>query len=698
MAQHLANMDNRIRCGTIHTLAQKGVIHKPLLPSQELPDMHYGNQVVVMEVWGTGNMVSFLPIVNGGPGIDEVAQSGRWYLPLESPYHDPEMQSKELKYGRSSNKPWSVQWVDIRKQYRVETEFLLPYTEWKTWKRRSSTPDLVAPLFLEGRSLEVLQQYYMLVPGTLAWLPPKTSIAPDSIIFQQQTRQEFFHHPALIADFEVSTGIVSFYVISTTMGNRTVQELNAQTKTDGFFNRVSRQQYVLLQDKIKSKDHGFEVVTPGVGKGMYSGRLTKQTFVQLITKYRIEAKYLKLFRPDGDSSKKIVLDAESLNSLRAQAAIVQEHPLGTIISGEGRPLRWRDFEEGFVCYLPPVLSEPSVLHAQTKDDTINIFGLPCLVTGKVNGMVKVHVIWNNSQDPITRINCLGGYPPTSSLAIDGFGAQSHDFAPILKLKSGSPQFRSLCYVKVDKEYWVEYTNLKAWSTTPIHLAAGEVKILQDYRIQYLLYGSDMLSETMDAIRGQHPYIPGLAVSMSDEEEGNAPETVEHPGWAKQTQVTQQDTFQPPVPHKLPTHSPTPSMLSGSTQYAPLSRPPAAFEAPPAAPPTKPSSHTHCESDGTNLALTDNTNDDNASGCRIYIGSLIYKAKASDVHALITKSGFTVKRILMDWDHVAGRNPSFCFVELPTKEEADRAIGVLNGRLVLGRPIKTGSCVPRVYWR
>ncbi|KAF2809457.1 uncharacterized protein BDZ99DRAFT_476883 [Mytilinidion resinicola] len=688
-------MGNRIKCGTVHTLAAKEAIHEPLLPSQELPDRHYGSQVVVVEVWGKGNMVSFLPIVAGGPGIDEVAQSGRWYLPLESPDHTPEIQTKELKYGCSSNKPWAVRWVDVRKQYRVETEFLLPYTDWKMWEWGSTAADLAAPLSLENRSLELLQLYYMLVPGTLAWLPTKTSIAPDSVIFRQQTKLDFFYHPVLIADFEVSTGMASFYII-TTMGNKTVQEVNSQTQTDGFFNRVSRQQYVLLQDKIKSKDLGFEVITPGVGKGMYSGRLTKQSFVKLITKYCIEGKYLKLFRPDGDSSKKIVLDAASLEILRVQAAKAQEHPLGVIISGEGRPLRWKDFEEGFVCYLPPVLSEPSVVHAQTKEDSINIFGLPCLVTGTVNGMVKIHVIWNNGQDPITRINRLGEYAPACSLAIDGFGAQPHDDAPILKLRPGSPQFRSLCYVKVDKEYWVEYTNLKAWSTEPIHLDAGEVETLQEYRVQNQLYGSDMLPETMNALRGQHPYIPGLAISMSFEEEGNVPETVEHPGWAMQTRTAQQGSLQPPCPHGLQAHSPTPSMLSGSTQYAPLPRLTSA--APPAGSPTKPSLHAHELSNSIDATLTDSTNDDNAGGRRIYIGNLIYQAKASDVHALFTKNGFTVKRILMDWDHAAGRNPSFCFVELPTPEEANRAIATLNGRMVLGRPVKAGPCVPRKIYR
>ena len=49
---------------------------------------------------------------------------------------------------------------------------------------------------------------------------------------------------------------------------------------------------------------------------------------------------------------------------------------------------------------------------------------------------------------------------------------------------------------------------------------------------------------------------------------------------------------------------------------------------------------------------------------------------------------------MSIDPFSGRNPSYCFVELATKEEADRAILEMNGKECLRRPIKVGPGVAR----
>ena len=47
---------------------------------------------------------------------------------------------------------------------------------------------------------------------------------------------------------------------------------------------------------------------------------------------------------------------------------------------------------------------------------------------------------------------------------------------------------------------------------------------------------------------------------------------------------------------------------------------------------------------------------------------------------------------MSIDPYTGRNPSYCFVELKTKVQADQAIQDLNGKDFLGRPIKIGPGV------
>ena len=44
---------------------------------------------------------------------------------------------------------------------------------------------------------------------------------------------------------------------------------------------------------------------------------------------------------------------------------------------------------------------------------------------------------------------------------------------------------------------------------------------------------------------------------------------------------------------------------------------------------------------------------------------------------------------MSIDPFSGRNPSYCFVELVNKEQADQAIAELNGKPILGRPVKIG---------
>ena len=49
---------------------------------------------------------------------------------------------------------------------------------------------------------------------------------------------------------------------------------------------------------------------------------------------------------------------------------------------------------------------------------------------------------------------------------------------------------------------------------------------------------------------------------------------------------------------------------------------------------------------------------------------------------------------MSIDPYSGRNPSYCFVELATKEQADRAMLELNGRDILGRPVKLGPGIAR----
>ena len=46
-----------------------------------------------------------------------------------------------------------------------------------------------------------------------------------------------------------------------------------------------------------------------------------------------------------------------------------------------------------------------------------------------------------------------------------------------------------------------------------------------------------------------------------------------------------------------------------------------------------------------------------------------------------------ERIDISIDPFTGRNPSYCFVELETKEKSEQAMQQLDGRDFLGRPVK-----------
>ncbi|BCR91096.1 RNA-binding protein [Aspergillus chevalieri] len=77
----------------------------------------------------------------------------------------------------------------------------------------------------------------------------------------------------------------------------------------------------------------------------------------------------------------------------------------------------------------------------------------------------------------------------------------------------------------------------------------------------------------------------------------------------------------------------------------------------------------------------------SEGRRLYVGNMPYTAKSEDVEALFTAAKFSIERIDIAIDPFTGRNPSYCFVDLPTKELADRAMGQLDGHDMLGRPVK-----------
>ncbi|KAJ5169193.1 uncharacterized protein N7482_004787 [Penicillium canariense] len=77
----------------------------------------------------------------------------------------------------------------------------------------------------------------------------------------------------------------------------------------------------------------------------------------------------------------------------------------------------------------------------------------------------------------------------------------------------------------------------------------------------------------------------------------------------------------------------------------------------------------------------------SEGRRLYVGNMPYTAKSEDVEALFTAAEYLIERIDIAIDPFTGRNPSYCFVDLQTKEHAQQAMTELDGRDMLGRPVK-----------
>ncbi|KAI1454755.1 RNA-binding domain-containing protein [Annulohypoxylon moriforme] len=85
----------------------------------------------------------------------------------------------------------------------------------------------------------------------------------------------------------------------------------------------------------------------------------------------------------------------------------------------------------------------------------------------------------------------------------------------------------------------------------------------------------------------------------------------------------------------------------------------------------------------------------AEGRRIYIGNLRYQAKPDDIEEILKANELgNFESIHMSIDHFTGRNPSYCFVEFPDRDSADRAMATLEGKLLLGREVKCRPCVPK----
>jgi cold-inducible RNA-binding protein len=79
--------------------------------------------------------------------------------------------------------------------------------------------------------------------------------------------------------------------------------------------------------------------------------------------------------------------------------------------------------------------------------------------------------------------------------------------------------------------------------------------------------------------------------------------------------------------------------------------------------------------------------------KLFVGGLSFTTTNDSLRAAFARFGMVGQAIVMT-DRATGRSRGFGFVEMGTQEEADRAIGGLNGSSLDGRMIRVDKATPR----
>ena len=79
--------------------------------------------------------------------------------------------------------------------------------------------------------------------------------------------------------------------------------------------------------------------------------------------------------------------------------------------------------------------------------------------------------------------------------------------------------------------------------------------------------------------------------------------------------------------------------------------------------------------------------------KLFVGNLSFQATEEDLRELFQQSG-TVESVRIVTDQFTGRPRGFGFVEMSTKEEAAKAIEMLNGRLFRDRNLVVDEARPQ----
>ena len=79
--------------------------------------------------------------------------------------------------------------------------------------------------------------------------------------------------------------------------------------------------------------------------------------------------------------------------------------------------------------------------------------------------------------------------------------------------------------------------------------------------------------------------------------------------------------------------------------------------------------------------------------KLFVGNLSFQATEEDLRELFAQAG-TVETVRIITDQFTGRPRGFGFVEMATKEEATKAVEMLNGRLLRDRNLVVDEARPQ----
>lgn len=79
--------------------------------------------------------------------------------------------------------------------------------------------------------------------------------------------------------------------------------------------------------------------------------------------------------------------------------------------------------------------------------------------------------------------------------------------------------------------------------------------------------------------------------------------------------------------------------------------------------------------------------------KLYVGNLSYNTRDEDLRDAFSKIGEVVSVTLIT-DQATGRSKGFCFVEMASDDDAEKAIATMNGTAFMDRTITVNEARPK----